>query len=279
MSYPDWNELKEIAQSIGVNLDSAGIKWVDKLKKGLIEIESAEQLSFGIKNKDSIIAINPENGDIHKVILYIPQIQKERLEMKNGRIPEDCHKYHLFHCQTQALQNFIQGKNEKYRISSTTDGKFEYSILNGTEVHEKYEDLELKICGNCLKIYEKIFQKPRKKFNLEEFFKTNLSNFYKNPTFKFDHDDIPNYYTNNWNDIATKYKKLKDYTCEICRWKPTNKSHEKYINAHHRDGMKYNNNRDNIKILCVSCHAEQDEHGHIKQDPRYNEFLNIRGAH
>lgn len=244
--------------------------WETRLNEGLLDIESAEDIVCG-EMDDMLFAVNPENGNIHKIILYIPQRAKYLID-KWGSYP----KYHLFHCKTTALEKFFKGQNEKYRISSRSDGKFSFKIVDDKEVVEEFSNLELKFCGNCFNVFKERFNKKKSEFNLQEFLQTNYSGILKDPTFKFDYDDIPNIYSSNWKELASKYKALKKYTCEACKWKPKNDNQQKFIHAHHIDGMKYNNKLDNIKILCIGCHAKQDNHGFIKKTPDYKYYMEIK---
>lgn len=47
----------------------------------------------------------------------------------------------------------------------------------------------------------------------------------------------------------------KNYQCEKCRRKTWNKQSIP-LELHHRDGDHYNNDFDNLEILCPNCHAQ-----------------------
>jgi hypothetical protein len=267
--FTNFKKLREAIEKLGItSFPQANVsRWETRLQQGTLEIESADDIVIG-DAEDVLFAVNPENGDIHKVILYIPQRMKHFVE-RHG-YP----KYHLFHCRTKALNNFFKGENEKYCISTRVDGKFHFKLLGEKEVLEKIDNAELDFCGNCMRIYRQRFNQTTGSFDLTEFFSTNYSSFFREPTFKFDHDDIPNIYAQNWEELSTKYKKTKEYTCEICKWRPSSSSENRYIHAHHNDGRKYNNDKDNIKVLCIRCHAKQDEHSHMYGLPDYQQFMN-----
>lgn len=269
LQFTNFEKLFKVIKDLGVtNFPQATISgWEETLLEGLLDLDNTDDIVFG-KTDDVLLAVNPENGNIHKIILYIPQ-RTNFLTNKWG-YP----KYHLFHCETKALENFLNDKNNKYRISSKTDGKFHFKVVDdkSKEVIEEKNNLELEFCGYCMRVYRNKFNKGKTDFNLESFLSTNLSGFFRDPTFKYDYDDIPNLYTHNWKELATKYKKQKRHICESCQWQPKSEKDEKYIHAHHIDGLKYNNKLDNIKILCIHCHADQDDHSHMKKLPDYINF-------
>jgi Pyruvate/2-oxoacid:ferredoxin oxidoreductase delta subunit len=242
--FTDFNSLFQVANNLGITVfpKSSNIAgWEKRLSDGEIEITDVNEIILGERNHDCLFAINPENGDIHKIILYIPQ--RTASYIKDIGYP----KYHLFHCETEALRNFLKTKNNKYSISSKTDGYFIFKIIEKTNTIKSCE-VSLDFCGNCMKIFTKKFKKNRNEFNLKDFLEINHSGILREPRFQFDYDSIPNLYEKNWKEIATKHKKTKNYTCEICRWQPANENQKQFIHAHHIDGMKYNNRYDNLKF-------------------------------
>lgn len=52
-------------------------------------------------------------------------------------------------------------------------------------------------------------------------------------------------------------EKVKEHKCEKCSRTMWN-SLPIPIELHHRDGDRYNNNLDNIMLLCCNCHAQTD---------------------
>jgi len=74
---------------------------------------------------------------------------------------------------------------------------------------------------------------------------------------------------------ATKWR--RGYRCDNkkCRINLTN--HRKFLHAHHINGQKSDNSPDNIKLLCIKCHAEEYLHGHLKSLPEYIKFTQMFG--
>lgn len=66
-------------------------------------------------------------------------------------------------------------------------------------------------------------------------------------------------YTRDWDDVSTRYKEGKEYTCENCGLQINDEYYRQYIHCHHIDGNKKNNSERNLKCLCLYCHAHVDE--------------------
>jgi hypothetical protein len=45
------------------------------------------------------------------------------------------------------------------------------------------------------------------------------------------------------------------------------------LHAHHKNGEKSDNKKENIEILCIGCHAEEYAHSHMKSLPEYKNFI------
>ena len=56
-----------------------------------------------------------------------------------------------------------------------------------------------------------------------------------------------------------EYKESKDYTCEKCGLKVSNRFDRMYIHCHHKDGDKLNNDFSNLQCLCIKCHSQVNE--------------------
>ena len=91
-------------------------------------------------------------------------------------------------------------------------------------------------------------------FNLSEFFKLYPSTSVS-PLPKYSSENaLLNIYTEDWNEISKYHRNLKNWTCESCK---TQFHYQKdMLDVHHIDGIKSNNNSNNLKVLCKSCHSK-----------------------
>jgi hypothetical protein len=56
-------------------------------------------------------------------------------------------------------------------------------------------------------------------------------------------------------------------------WPLTARAH-----THHIDGGKSNNSAENLKVLCIGCHAAMPAHQHMKRLPEYDAFQRLRAG-
>lgn len=187
------------------------------------------------------------------------------------------YKFHLANCSTLIdFQN--NGRFEKYVASIRTDGFFKINIIGNNNFVKSDQIEKLKVCKNCLTTLNYIGynHSPRMKnkiynsFDLDEFFRSyNFQNI-KKPN----HTDVTaqlNIYPKDWSDISIRYRLKKGFCCEQCG--VNLKNDRKFLHVHHIDGHKANNFDENLKALCVKCHASQPGHGHMSVSDDYKTFL------
>ncbi|SDY54812.1 HNH endonuclease, partial [Nitrosomonas sp. Nm33] len=91
---------------------------------------------------------------------------------------------------------------------------------------------------------------------------------------KHNSDNAPlNMYSDDWDEISQKIRSGYDWHCQKCNIDLSAKADRKWLHVHHINGLKYDNNRENLKVLCIKCHSEEPSHAHIKNIPDYIDFL------
>lgn len=187
------------------------------------------------------------------------------------------YKFHIANCSTlrDAQKN---NKYDKYVASVNTSNIFNVNIIHSSYSIEKDKKVTMKVCKNCLyklnyNNYKTDYHHRNKvfeNFNLEDFF-----NQYENQSIikpKYNNVTAPlNNYTDDFKQIADKLKSSLNYKCQKCNINLSDD--KKFLHVHHKDGMKNNNRSNNLIALCIKCHANEPNHGHMKSLPDYREFL------
>lgn len=170
---------------------------------------------------------------------------------------EKGNKFHLTHCSTL---DDMKARNRFKRYFATTNrtGTFKIFSNSGDET-----EVELSVCKNCLrklnyKNYSQNTYQVFHQFNLDEFFKYYETNFYDIP----DSSKASAGYSNSWEQISLDYRKSVNFCCEECGVNLI--MHKALLDVHHINGVKQDNEPQNLKALCKICHSEQPMHKHYK---------------
>ena len=201
-----------------------------------------------------------------KVILYIRDVM--------GHLP----KYHVVDCRTlKAMRG--AGRYKRYVVTRRTDGEF---ILNFADnlSRENPETYRLDICKNCLwhELNLRNVYDPDK-FPLPDWFNAIDPGYQPPPTDplygpKITPVTLPvSQYPPDWNLRSFQCRKKAEWKCEECSMDL--KLDRKFLHAHHLRGTQYNQPED-LRALCVGCHAEQPRH-QMKDLPYYLEFMEKYG--
>ena len=179
------------------------------------------------------------------------------------------HKYHLFCCAT--IKGMLaSGDYGKYVCTSRDDGWFPVFFKNKGWVREDLVRLE--ICQYCVSIlrqrsmYRQCFSDE--KFSLKLFYQKCQPEIPETTTrveFVLGTEE----YAPSHQELADRYKKECNYTCQLCKVHVEQFEDRKYLHMHHIDRNKKNNKRENLMILCVICHSEQPRHRHMVKDSEW----------
>ncbi|RKU19005.1 hypothetical protein C6501_01655 [Candidatus Poribacteria bacterium] len=255
----DFPNLDDLLKRLGVPFQP----FIDTEKEKLI-------IGPGITVGPDDVKVAP-NGTLEyqgrKVVLYIRDVR--------GRLP----KYHVVDCQT--LKDMRDaGKYKRYVVTRRTDGEFLLNFADNLR-RDNPDTYRLDICKNCLwqELNLKDVYTPDA-FPLDDWFNA-IDGSYEPPP----RDGLlgpkttpttgtVSNYPPDWNLISLQCRKRAGWKCEECGIFLNLKTERKFLHAHHLRGTSHNRPED-LKALCVGCHAEQP--GHNTNLPNYQEFMDKYG--
>ena len=77
-----------------------------------------------------------------------------------------------------------------------------------------------------------------------------------------------------WRTLSRWYREQRNWTCEECALSLHNDKH--YLHTHHIWGTRLSTPQD-LRALCIGCHAEEPRHNHVKEKSDYQDFINQYG--
>jgi hypothetical protein len=273
LEMPELNQLRHVmgaplAKNIKTTMKISLLdeKYIKMLGVEGIEISSFDDIQ---PQKDKTLGYKGQ-----RVLLYIRDINHYR-ESTNHHLP----KFHVSLCKK--LEEMIKsGRWQRYVVANRDDRFFSVNINNRGS-----EWLELKVCQYCLETLSwygfsfRTMQSYQRKiivsaFTVNGFFKKfPRSLFSIAPTHTSDTAPV-NDYSKDWAAVSERLKREHDYKCSSsnCRIKLMG-GDRKYLHVHHINGLKNDNTRSNLKVLCIRCHAHEPYHEHVKADVYYKEFI------
>ncbi len=269
-----WAPLNALRQKMGAPLTDNFV-----LERVFSEISIIEQLNTGGVDVELDEISVHDDGTLlyhgYRGLLYIRDIASYSGE---DRMP----KYHMAFCRTLDTKK-RENRLDRYVVAQTTTGEFKVNLIDN-EVTSKM--VRLSVCQNCLdRIGWKGFslrgmsQAERHlivvNFSLADFFAVYPRDLIGEKPRHTATTAPLNNYVSNWSNIARQTKLMRGLRCESCD-QSFSPERARFLHVHHRNGLKNDNRESNLAVLCIRCHAEQPEHGHLKASPDYKTFINLR---
>jgi len=235
-------QFKELEEKV---VKFLGRKLVDKDYKvpKIHEKLNVEDLKKYIKFENDGIYIQKDNKRL-KGFIYIEKGYQMAFEDERGN-PTIVPKFHIKKCEV--IEQMIQkNRFDKYYTFANYPVK-----MRDLDKIEK----ELRLCKYCLELTPEIDSV----LTTSEYYKNFILN--NEIDSQFDIESLPKNideidYTLNWSLISKRIRKRNGYVCQKCGIKlADNYCDNYYLEVHHIDGNKSNNNEKNLQVLCVLCHA------------------------
>jgi hypothetical protein len=242
-----------------------------------------EQLATDGKDVSINDVVVREDGTLSykdsRVLVYIRD-----LSQNGGRhwVP----RFHVADCRTLQQQR-EQNHFGHYVVATRDDGFFQVNVIKGRKVTSKL--MQLDVCQNCLDnlVFDGFsLNLPRQRrriivsqFTIRRFFeKFPKSLFSVRPAGVAETAPLNNY-SEDFDEISKRARERRGWRCECCRRDFSRAGDRQYLHVHHKNGMKNENFDYNLQVLCLGCHSNQPQHGHLKKLEEYREFARRFGLH
>ncbi len=188
-------------------------------------------------------------------------------------------RFHIANCIT-LVEMKNTGRFERYVVSEREDGYF-HIRMGGSSLQRK----KLPVCQNCLdKLSWKGFSRDSMSsstrqaavdnFSIQEFFIKYPHSLHKIVPLHTEESAPTNEYPTNWAEISSELRRQLGYVCQSCHL-VVGEANKRFLHVHHINGVRMDCRVENLKCLCVSCHAEQPMHEHMKKNEDYLEFNSL----
>lgn len=276
------------------------------------EIEIQLESEDGITVSAEEIEVDSSTGLLtysgHLVIVYISDTYKSEEYLKNndllrpdksGKLVTKGPKFHFTWCRT--LENMKKRKRyERYVMLRNKDNKFKVQARDDrhSDAYVLDETVRLFPCMNCLAGcrpsvneefgydgYSKRWPLQKKyeaseNFDIGTFLDENygtLKTILHSSTIKqkpkhTDRSVGANNYTADFVEISKNLRREHNWICSKCGVDMSQK--KKGLQVHHMNGIKNDNSKNNLQVICALCHKNIDEsHSTIHVDSDIKKFI------
>lgn len=198
------------------------------------------------------IKYNLGDGRSTKVFLY-----KRKYHLEEYGKP----RYHIRECEV--IRDFMSHGSFKreYRMANTDEVK----VLNWDNGNKEELVNALPLCKYCLQIVLAEARKGMASVDFDHFQSSGTDSSSYSEMLRDENETSPevwvdiNGYTDDWPAVSFAYRQKHDFTCERCGIHIESKLDYRFMQTHHRDGNKTNNNDSNLECLCIECHSQVDD--------------------
>lgn len=268
------NDFIRLKSAMGIPRDKLGnLRAIEIRRDGATRDEIRQLAEGGLEVEKEDVVPLPDGTLSYKdrrVLLYIRDISQY-----GGNYSDP--KFHFSDCTTlrQMRENLRFGR---FVIASRDDGLFPIHYINS----DRWLPKRLDVCQNCLDhLNYKGFQRGLRshvrwaavrEFSIADFFAAYPKTLHHSmPTYN-DQTAPTNDYSPDFSRISRAYRQKRNWVCETCGILLSKDIMQRYLHVHHINELKNENNDENLKAVCVHCHALEPSHGHVSAMFQYREF-------
>ncbi|MCI0467257.1 MAG: hypothetical protein L0Y57_09685 [Beijerinckiaceae bacterium] len=286
MNLPDFFKfdlLNRLKNQMGISDDQYG-SFSLEVDRGRLTREELDRLTGdGIDISFEELTILPDGTLALKdkrVLVYIRDLHIYGNEEREPR-------YHLVNCKT-LVEMSQNGRFSRYVCANKPNGNFSLNIIRSGRAPFK-EERRLAVCQNCLDGLKLngfdllgMNREHRRRF-VAEFSPDDFFTLYPRSLHsevpKYNSDSAPiNDYPPDFPQISERLRRENGWRCEKCGNSFSGRHLRQYLQVHHVNGYRSDNSRQNLKILCIACHADEPRHSHMRSLPAYADFIKLNST-
>lgn len=273
----------------------------------VVEMNPIEQVKLQLESSEGIIVEFDEIEELaggslltykeNLAILYISDTNRSKSYLEDdafvrkspkGGNETKAPKFHFAWCTTlEHMRN--KNRYDRYVLVRNADGLFRVYAKEDkySEPYELDKRVNLYVCQNCLsgrlgketdkivgyKGFHKNWSQDEKykaveDFNIKQFLDENegVVTTIKHATKHTDQTDRVNIYTHDFREVSRELREESGWTCSSCNVDMSRK--KQGLHTHHINGVKYDNKKKNLMVLCALCHKNIDEFHKTMHVPR-----------